>query len=143
MKKQDIRYNFNDKDDQDMIENVIDYRSTYISDAISGAADGAVGIYWSDLADWLKTNSEWANEANAEFGPAKDIFQQLQQGQFLQNERHLYNNLHQIALLYAFDKIGKDEIPDDLADEIESKAQCFERWDEIDDLIEQYNNKED
>lgn len=66
--------------------------SEYICDAFTEYADSRVDIYTSDLWKWAANNYEYINEARAEFGASREILDDLRAGQFLQNERALYED---------------------------------------------------
>ena len=68
----------------------------YICDAITEYADSRVDIYTADLWQWAAENYEYIDEARAEFGPSKDIIDDLRAGQFLQNEQQLYEDINGI-----------------------------------------------
>lgn len=67
--------------------------SAYICDAFSEYADSRVDIYTADLWKWAAENYEYIDEARAEFGAGADILDDLRAGQFLQNERALYEDI--------------------------------------------------
>ena len=71
---------------------ITDYSDGYICDVFSYIADSNVDIYVSDLFDWGKSNFEYINQANQEFGNPNDIIKQIQQGQYMCFEEELYNN---------------------------------------------------
>lgn len=67
--------------------------SDYIGDAFAEYADSRVDIYTADLWKWAADNYEYIDEARAEFGAGADILDDLRAGQFLQNERALYEDI--------------------------------------------------
>lgn len=67
--------------------------SAYICDAITEYADSRVDIYTEDLWKWAAEKYEYIDEARAEFGASKEILDDLRAGQFLQNERALYEDI--------------------------------------------------
>lgn len=66
--------------------------SAYISDSITEYADSRIDIYTADLWEWAAGNYEYIDEARAEFGASEEILDDLRAGQFLQNERALYED---------------------------------------------------
>lgn len=84
-KKNDISVDF--CSDRDASE------SDYICDAITEYADSRIDIYSADLWKWAAENYEYIDEARAEFGASKEILDDLRAGQFLQNERALYEDI--------------------------------------------------
>lgn len=103
LKKQinDISVNF--------CENYSLYSGEYLSDLISEHADSEVSIYYSDIFEFAKNNFEDVNDAIAEFGLAKDsegnpdIIRTIQSGEYLANERALYDDIDNIKELLIVD----------------------------------------
>lgn len=87
-KKNDISVDF--CSDRDASE------SAYICTAIAEYADSRVDIYTSDLWKWAAQNYEYIDEARAEFGPSKEILDDLRAGQYLQYEQQLYEDINGI-----------------------------------------------
>lgn len=94
-----------------------DYDDGYICDIVTEIADNHVDIYTSDLLDWAKDNYEYIGEANEELGRADDFLGEIKQGQFLYNERDLYDNLEDSLKLFAYvyiqNVLGIEEITEE------------------------------
>ena len=94
--------------------------SDYICDAITEYADSRIDIYTADLWEWAAKNYEYIDEARAEFGPAKDILDDLRAGQYFQNEQQLYEDINGIKKDLARQYIN-NILTDTEADEITVK----------------------
>jgi hypothetical protein len=122
--------------------------SSYICDAISEHADGNVDIYNSDLFEWAKYNFSYIEEANEEFGAPNDIIKQIQQAQYLYNERQLYDELEEIILYsvlleakeYA-EEVTKEQFSELL--EVAEHLDHNDRFDDIKDAVKEVFEKED
>lgn len=94
-----------------------DYDNGYICDIIAEIADAHVDVYTSDLLDWARDNYEYIDEANEEIGRAEDFLGEIKQGQFLYNERDLYDNLEDSLKLFAYvyiqNVLGIEEITEE------------------------------
>lgn len=94
-----------------------DYDDGYICDIVTEIADNHVDIYTNDLLDWAKDNYEYIDEANEELGRADDFLGEIKQGQFLYNERDLYDNLEDSLKLFAYvyiqNVLGIEEITEE------------------------------
>lgn len=94
-----------------------DYDDGYICDIVIEIADNHVDIYTNDLLDWAKDNYEYIDEANEELGRADDFLGEIKQGQFLYNERDLYDNLEDSLKLFAYvyiqNVLGIEEITEE------------------------------
>lgn len=92
----------------------VDYDNGYIGDIITEIADNKVDIYTSDLLEWAKGNYSDIEEALDEFGTPTDsngkadFLKIIQQGQYYQNERDLYDNLEDTLKFYMYDYIEKE-----------------------------------
>lgn len=120
-----------------------DYDNGYICDIITEIADNHVDIYYSDLFKWAADNYSIIEEANEEFGTPTDIIKQIQQGQYLSNERDLYDNLEDILKFYVLDYIEKDlkiqEITEAQADQLEFDIDYSDNNEQLENIIEQVN----
>lgn len=83
---------------------------TYICDVIMEIADYHIDIYNYDLFDWAKNNYSVIEEANNELGTPSDIIKQIQQGEYIQNERDIYDNLNNMLLLYCYNVLIDNDI---------------------------------
>lgn len=100
-----------------------DYDNGYICDIIAEIADNHVDIYNSDLLDWAKGNYSYIEEALDEFGTPTDskgnadFIKIIMQGQYLYNERDLYDNLEDSLKLFAYvyiqNVLGIEEITEE------------------------------
>lgn len=127
----------------DLGEYFRDYDNGYICDIISKIADNKVDIYYSDLFEWAKYNFDIIQEANEEFGTPTDITKQIQQGQYLYNERDLYDNLEDIIKFYIYDYIEKDlkieELTQEQVEEIENEIDFTDNNEQLENIIEKVN----
>lgn len=88
-------------------EDILDYRSDYISDKISEYSDSKVDIYYSDLMEWLPDNTGWLEDAFNEFGwdgCGKDFYKAIQMAQFLAYEHECYDNIDKIIAAITYEK---------------------------------------
>lgn len=121
---------------------------SYICDAISEQADSNIDIYYSDLFEWAKNHFDDIEEANKEFGAMSDIVKQIQQAQYLYNERALYDELEEIILYsvlleakeYA-EEVTKEQFSELL--EIAEHLDHNDRFDDIKDAVKEIFEKED
>lgn len=148
MKKQYIEYT-NDADES-LIQDCANYGGEYISDAIGEIADNAVDIYTSDLLDWAARNYDYCDDAVknglVDLNNCDNVMVKLAQaGQYEYYSQMLYENRKAIILLYAFDRLDSDEMPDELAEILTDKADTLDKFSEIDDLIAEYkeNHKDE
>lgn len=127
----------------DLGEYFRDYDHGYICDIISEIADNNVDIYYSDLFKWAADNYSIIEEANEEFGTVNDITKQIQQGQYLYNERDLYDNLEDILKFYVLDYIEKDlkieELTEEQADKLDFDIDYSDNNEQLENIIEQVN----
>lgn len=142
MKKGDIEYTIDA--DESTIADCADNRGEYINDAISETADASIEIYTAPLLEWAAHNSECVDDAVAnglvDMRNTDNIMVKMAQaGQYEYYTQMLYKNKAAIVLLYAFEKMDTDEIPDDLAEQLTDVADNIDRFGEIDDLIAEYN----
>lgn len=124
-------------------EYLVDYNSGYICDCISEIADNNVDIYNYDLLEWVKDNSEYVERAVAEFGVDSrnfDFFGLLQQGQYMQIEYELYNNLDDILTNWIINYIEYDlnikELTDEQAEQVGGLFNKFDNNDGFEYVIE-------
>lgn len=114
--------------------------SNYICDLITEHADQNVDIYYSDRAKWFADNWELVDEAIAEFGKSDNIMQDIVSGQFLQNERQLYEDLENIIKILALDFIIEDlnitELDQNKIDDIFTGLENIDHNNETDDIID-------
>ena len=137
----------NDTMEKVSIDALCDYGETrYLCDIITEIADSNVDIYTSDLFEWAKDNYNYIEEANDELGASNDIIQQIQQGQFYQNEQEIYANIEDMIKLYLLNLLkenGMEELTDSQVSIIDEMAHncytedalpCYD--DIIDDILE-------
>ena len=137
---------------EDILARAEDYThcaNLYICDTISEIADSDVDVYYGNLLDWVKNDREsvdYIEEAVQEFGqPEKfDFYKLIQQGQYLKNERQIYNNLEEFGkiwlLAYLRDVEKIEELTDEQAEKIDSlNVDNNMRFEE---LIEQFKNED-
>lgn len=122
----------------------------YISDAISESADGFTSIYHDDQREFYYNNTELCMDALKEFGYKLEDFNDLDQaickagenGEYMSLERQAYDELKEILNNYAINYILKNDIKitekqlESLLEEIELNADYFDRFDEINDLVQ-------
>ena len=137
---------------EDILARAEDYTHSpnlYICDTISEIADSDVDIYYGNLLDWVKNDREsvdYIEEAVQEFGqPEKfDFYKLIQQGQYLKNERQIYDNLEDFGkiwlLAYLRDIEKTEELTEEQAEKIDSlNVDSNIRFEE---LIEQFKNED-
>ena len=124
-------------------EYLVDYNSGYICECIGELADNNVSIYNYDLLEWVRNNSEYVEQAVAEFGIDSrnfDFFRLLQQGQYMQIEEELYSNLDDILTNWIINYIEYDldikELTDEQAEQVEDLFNKYESNDELEYIIE-------
>lgn len=120
-----------------------DYDDGYICDIITEISDNKVDIYYYDLFEWAKNNFSYINEANEEMGAPNDIIKQIQQGQFLYNERNIFENLEDSLKMFMYDYIEKDlkilEITEKQNDDL-LEWDFTDHNERLENLIEHINN---
>ena len=121
----------------DMALDIVENYNDYLCDAIGEVADQSVDYYNSDLAEWLLRNNYYVNEAVKEFGidPKNfDIWRLIQQGQYLKNERELYEQIEEIwigkALNYLIDK-GIEELEESIYEKLKNECYCMDNDDKL------------
>lgn len=135
-------------------EYLVDYNSGYVCDCISQLADNNVSIYNYDLLEWVRNNSEYVEQAVAEFGIDErnfDFFGLLRQGQYMQITDELYSNLDDILINWIINYIEYDldikELTDEQAEQVEDLFNKYDNNDELEYIIEKikevFENKED
>lgn len=118
-------------------EYLVDYNRGYICDCISELADNNVSIYNYDLLEWVRNNSEYVEQAVAEFGVDErnfDFFALLRQGQYMQIEEELCNN---------FDDILTNWIINYIEYELDIKELTDEQAEQVEDLFDKYDNNDE
>lgn len=136
------------------IEDYINCESSYICDTISEIVDSETDIYYSDLINWLRNDSnsvESIENAVKEFGIDSknfDFMKLIQQGQFYQNEQQLYENINAIGkiwlLAYLRDKENLQEITDEQAEFIDDlDTDSNDRFSDLLDKWNEYNENND
>lgn len=115
---------------------ITDYSDGYICDIFSYIADVNVDIYVSDLFDWGKSNYEYINQANQEFGNPNDIIKQIQQGQYMCFEEELYNNQDDILKLFAYNYLNDNKIilNDEQLEELESYIEKLDNNNKLEEI---------
>lgn len=126
---------------------LVDYNSGYICDCISELADNNVDIYNYNLLEWVKNNSEYVERAAAEFGIDSrnfDFFKLLQQGQYMQIEEELYNNIDDILKNWIITYIEHDlkiiELTDEQVKDVGELFGDVDINDELDNVAERIDN---
>ena len=107
--------------------------SNYICDVISEIADYNIDIYNADLFEWASGNYSIIEEANEEFGTPTDMLQQIRQGQYLANEREMYDNIQNMLYIYCLNLLKENGI-----EELEEE-QLQRIYEELEDY--DHNNK--
>ena len=91
--------------EKDMLEELKNYETSYIGDAVSEIADRYVSIYDHELWKTAPIIKNYIEESLEEFGTPKKInlVSIFQLGQFYYNERVLYENLYKIIFNIALE----------------------------------------
>lgn len=127
------------EDEQDVLESVSDYSgSTYLCDAISEIADGAIPVYNSEIWKNASDISEYIEEAIAE-GLADtskdvDLMRVFQAGYYQYYSQSLHNNIDAIAFNLVAEKINaylasidvKDIEIDEIEEAIDEELESFD-----------------
>lgn len=111
----------------------------YLCDILNEINDSNIDIYYSDLFEWATDNFSYINEAKQEFGTCEDITKEIQQGQYLQNQEEIYNNLNDMLLIYIYNILKEnkiEEITEEEQDTCEQIACDMERNDTLYDNVE-------
>ena len=120
---------------------ICDYDSGYICDIISEISDSHVDIYYYNLFEWAKNNFSIIEEANEELGAPNDITKQIQQGQYIQYEREMYDNIDDMIQLFIYDYIYNDlnieEITEEQKEEID--VLNYDNNDKLENIIDDIN----
>lgn len=91
-----------------------DYDKGFICDIISEIADNNIDMYTVDLLEWAKNNFSYIEEGLDEYGTPTDsngkadFLRIIQQGQYIEYERDLYDNLEDSLIYFMYDYIEKD-----------------------------------
>lgn len=140
-----------DLDTGDHGDALTDYRdsSTYISDAVSKAADQRTSIYYSDILAFISEHPDTLADVIAEglYDPAHnyDLFQHGQAAEYMTIERDIYEHLEDSLMMAALSFIRHDlkraMIPAELAELL--REWCDEgddggRMSDIPDRIREY-----
>lgn len=103
-RREDLKHQINDIS-ADFVNSYNLTDNIYLCDAISEFADSNVSIYYYDIFEFAKNNFDDVNDAIDEFGFATDsngrpdIIRTIQQGEYLANERMLYDDIEKIKEL--------------------------------------------
>lgn len=110
--------------------------SSYICDAISERADSNIDIYNADLLEWAKYHLEDIEEANQELGQVPDIIKQIQQAQFLVNERELYDGLEKAIIIEAWRIASErvEEVTEEQGEELDAMDTRIDNDDRVEDI---------
>ena len=95
------------------ISSFCDYSNCdYIDDVIHELADSNTDVYCSDLFDWLKDNYSYVDDAINEFGLPENpsIINQIQMGQYFQNNEEIYDNLDDMLSIYIYNILKENNI---------------------------------
>ena len=120
-----------------------DYDNGYICDIITEIADNHIDIYTCDLLEWAKNNYDYIDEATQEFGRPDTFIREIQQGQFLYNERNLYDNLEDSLKYFTYTYIENILDIKEITEEQNDKLLEFDFDDnneQLENLIEYINN---
>lgn len=125
--------------------------SSYFCDLLTEYADNQVSIYYDDLFEWCKYNYEYIEEAVAEFGIDErnfDFVGIIKSGQFLYNERQLFEDEKEIVELMVVNYLleNEEEIEreleeselEEMFEEIESQFDNCERLENLIDIVNEY-----
>lgn len=117
---------------------ICDYDSGYICDVISEISDSHVDIYYYDLFEWAKNNFSIIEEANEELGAPNDITKQIQQGQYIQYEREMYDNIDDMIQLfiynYIYNNLDIEEITEEQKEELDMLN--YDNNDKLENIID-------
>lgn len=120
--------------------------NVYVGEMVNELADGQTSIYYSDILDFIRENPEALADVVDEglYVPCAgyDLYQHAQVAEYMTIERDIYSHITDILYymaLRAWQREHGDEIPDELAEELETWANSDpDRVDEIDDIINDY-----
>lgn len=126
-----------------------DYRdsSSYISDAISEIADSATSIYYSDILAFIGDHPDALADVIQEglYDPRQeyDLYRHGQAAEYMTIERDIWDHLDDALMVAALDFIqydlGRDRIPEELADYLSGWVRDpGDRMNEIPDRIREY-----
>lgn len=125
-------------------ECLVDYDNGYICDCISEIADNNVSLGSYDLLDWVQDNSEYVERAVTVFGIDSrnfDFFELLRQGQYLQIDEELYENIDDILINWIIHYIEYDlkikELTDEQAEQVKELFNKYGSDDEFENIIEE------
>lgn len=79
-----------------------------IYDAITEYADSHVDIYYCDLAAWFGHHWELVDESNDELGRPDTIMEEIQQAQFLYNDRQINEDIINIIKILSIRYLVED-----------------------------------
>lgn len=123
---------------------LVDYNRGYVGDCISELADNNIDICNHDLLEWVRGNSSYVEDAVAEFGIGSDNFDfygLLRQGQYMQIEEELYENIDDILTNWIINYIEYDlnikELTDEQAEQVEDLFNKYDNNDEFEHIIEE------
>ena len=132
-----LKKEFDDLRLSDMALDIVQNYDDYFCDAITEVADQNVSFNNSYLAEWFAKNYHYVNEAVKEFGIDErnfDIWKIIQQGQYLYNERELYEQQDEIwigkALYYLMNK-GVEELEENIYEELKNECYCNNNDDKL------------
>ena len=119
--------------------------SSYICDAIAEEADSHTSIYYSDIKNFMIDNFDAVENAISEFGwdgCGSDLYKVGQMGEYLENERLMYEDLEEVKQLAALEMLAANHetIPAELWEEIETALETIDgddRFDAIDDAVKE------
>lgn len=117
----------------------------YISDCISEYAGNSIDIYTGDLLNWAKENIADIDYAVDEFGKPDSFIKYIEQGQYYQYDRQMYEDYEYIIKLSILHMIRDKQketnvnlTNEQIEDIIESSTGNEESFEELQDLIECY-----
>lgn len=144
-------------DEEDVLEEFLEYDSGYICDVISEIADKSVPIYSADIWKNVSDISEYIEEAIEEgIAPVDknvDLLRIFQSGYYVYYNKSLYNNVYQLIYNYIADKVDEylmsgnvdtdsidiDQIEEaigDFAEEFDNNNRMEYLWDSINEIID-------
>lgn len=114
------------------------YSDNYICDIVNELADSNVDVYNSDLLEWAKNNHSYIDEAVAELGHGKDFINDIQIGQYYNNNNEIYDNLKEYLRYFAYDYLlntkGIETIKDEDIENIDSELDYIDNNNHLSDV---------
>jgi hypothetical protein len=155
-------------DEEDVLDSLSGYSSSYVCDAINELADNNVPIYYNDIWEHARDSKDYVENAQKEglCEGVTDVEKLFQIGYYMYYQQSLYNNLDVIAFNEVAEKVNVylEELEEEtlnnldivtIEEEIENQTSDFDnneyisKWDDIsNDIITEikdgtYKNEED